>query len=490
MERSEDKPFKVIVVGGGIAGLLMSHALGQAGIDHVIYEKRESILNPEGASFGIWPHAARIVDQLGLWPKVQEMSIPMKMLENRAPDGSLLHRTNLFEKMTSRHGYDFLVLERQQFMKMLYENLPDKNRVVVGKSISDYINRPDSVRVVLDDGSYDDGDILVGCDGVNSKVREIMWGHANTTTGRAVTAIEKRSLRTEYCCLLGVAPLMPGMELGNMTVTSHRGFSLMIMTQSSQTFFFVNIKLTKPLAWPNQGRYTVEQTEKEAARFATLPVAECILFGELWKRRLRGHLYPLEECVFNLWHFERTVLVGDCVHKMTPVLALGGSCTLESVAVLVNEIKNGVSTHPRSKPNASEIDNIFHRYQTAREARVRMIYQLTYENIRSQARDGIMRTLYAPFAALWIDDAAVADRFSALVRVAPKFDFLPKSQRPSGSIGFDDDTARAELPPGNMLKKPSRDQHWSENLNSLFPHCHYLMSLLLVLWGLCPKEWR
>lgn len=130
------------------------------------------------------------------------------------------------------------------------------------------------------------------------------------------------ALKTEYCCLLGVAPGIPGMPVGNMTTVYNRGFSFMVTALPDQTFFFVNIKLAEPLKWPSRGRYTLEEANKEAARYASMPVTDNMLFGELWKRRIRGHLYPLEEGILKLWHFDQTVLVGDCVHKVGELLCI------------------------------------------------------------------------------------------------------------------------------------------------------------------------
>lgn len=102
-----------------------------------------------------------------------------------------------------------------------------------------------------------------------------------------------------------------------MTITQHQGFSLMCTTQRDQTFFFVFIKLPKAVRWPDRIRYTVEEAETEAAKYVDLPVADGIRFGQLWKQRIRGHLYCLEEGIFKLWHHNRIVLVGDSAHKVS-----------------------------------------------------------------------------------------------------------------------------------------------------------------------------
>ncbi|KAL4985227.1 hypothetical protein BDW68DRAFT_165519 [Aspergillus falconensis] len=51
----EDRPFKVIIVGGSVAGLILAHCLYRANIDHLVLEERLEISPQEGASIGLWP---------------------------------------------------------------------------------------------------------------------------------------------------------------------------------------------------------------------------------------------------------------------------------------------------------------------------------------------------------------------------------------------------------------------------------------------------
>jgi 2-polyprenyl-6-methoxyphenol hydroxylase-like FAD-dependent oxidoreductase len=54
----------------------------------------------------------------------------------------------------------------------------------------------DGVRVFLADGSYEDGDIVVGCDGVASAVRQMMWDNANKLVPNSISTREMtRELR-------------------------------------------------------------------------------------------------------------------------------------------------------------------------------------------------------------------------------------------------------------------------------------------------------
>jgi 2-polyprenyl-6-methoxyphenol hydroxylase-like FAD-dependent oxidoreductase len=83
----DNSHFKVIVVGGSIAGLALAHCLHRAGIACIILEKRSKIAAHEGASVAIMPNGARILDQLGLYDAVERSIEPMHCAHVRFPDG-------------------------------------------------------------------------------------------------------------------------------------------------------------------------------------------------------------------------------------------------------------------------------------------------------------------------------------------------------------------------------------------------------------------
>ncbi len=93
--------------------------------------------------------------------------------------------------MRHRHGYDFVVLERQHVINALYSNLPDKSHILTNKRVRNVIQTPDGVKVESEDHAIYEGDIVVGCDGVNSIVRDFMWESANKAVPGSISAAEK-----------------------------------------------------------------------------------------------------------------------------------------------------------------------------------------------------------------------------------------------------------------------------------------------------------
>jgi 2-polyprenyl-6-methoxyphenol hydroxylase-like FAD-dependent oxidoreductase len=66
--------FRVVIVGGGPAGLTAAHALSKAGIDFVLLEWRPTAVEDVGASFVLEPRTLRVLAQLGLLSQVLAIS--------------------------------------------------------------------------------------------------------------------------------------------------------------------------------------------------------------------------------------------------------------------------------------------------------------------------------------------------------------------------------------------------------------------------------
>lgn len=83
-----EKPnFRVIIVGGSITGLTLAHCLSQAGIDHIVLEKRAEIAPQEGAFIGLWPNGAQVLQQLGLYDSLEKLTTPVDRMHISYPDG-------------------------------------------------------------------------------------------------------------------------------------------------------------------------------------------------------------------------------------------------------------------------------------------------------------------------------------------------------------------------------------------------------------------
>ena len=84
--RKKDSGFRIIIVGGSIAGLTLAHCLDKAVIEYIVLERSDNILSQAGASIGILPNGARILDQLGLYDAVESEIEPLDRSHIYFPD--------------------------------------------------------------------------------------------------------------------------------------------------------------------------------------------------------------------------------------------------------------------------------------------------------------------------------------------------------------------------------------------------------------------
>jgi 2-polyprenyl-6-methoxyphenol hydroxylase-like FAD-dependent oxidoreductase len=195
---------KVIIVGGSIAGLVLAHSLHRAGIDFVVLEARDRIDPQVGASIGLFANGARVLDQLGVYDDIRGFIESPVWLEIVSGEGELVQRVDSPHLMCARYvvispqayfvergerrlllnvkgssmGYPVAFLERRRLLKILFNHLPDKRKVLTSKKVTSVDNLAHGVVVHCADGSRFAGDIVAGADGVHSRIRREMWRHA------------------------------------------------------------------------------------------------------------------------------------------------------------------------------------------------------------------------------------------------------------------------------------------------------------------------
>lgn len=67
-------PFKVLIAGGGIAGLTLAMMLERFDIDYVLLEAYDEIAPAAGASIGMMPTGLLILDQLGCYESLKAVA--------------------------------------------------------------------------------------------------------------------------------------------------------------------------------------------------------------------------------------------------------------------------------------------------------------------------------------------------------------------------------------------------------------------------------
>ncbi|KAK5999341.1 hypothetical protein QM012_005559 [Aureobasidium pullulans] len=330
---------KVIIAGGGIAGLTLANALEQANIDYVLLERRDEIAPQVGASIGMLANGCR----------------------------TSLVVQNLFTNAWT--GYAFAFGDRQKILQVLYDNLKDKSKILVSKNLKTVSQHASGVTVICEDGTSYMGDILAGADGVNSKARSEMWRLADEVDPELVKN-DKTSLESGYQCLYGIASSSSGLPAGEVDVGfNDKRSTIAIVGKNDRTYYFVFEKMDQVYKSPHIPRYTEADRDRFAERHGGMHVTEKVLFRDIHKHSVSSTLVGIETASYKIWTWGRIACLGDSAHKMTPNAGFGGNSAIESAAALANSIKKLSDRSNNQRPSEKQIIECLQNYQKSREVR-------------------------------------------------------------------------------------------------------------------------
>jgi 2-polyprenyl-6-methoxyphenol hydroxylase-like FAD-dependent oxidoreductase len=88
--------FRVIIVGGGPAGLIAAHALSHAGIDFVVLERRPDIIEDVGAGLVLGSQSLRVMSQLGLLDRLQSIGTILQRVVTSTVQGRVYNSSEPF----------------------------------------------------------------------------------------------------------------------------------------------------------------------------------------------------------------------------------------------------------------------------------------------------------------------------------------------------------------------------------------------------------
>ncbi|CAH0028458.1 unnamed protein product [Clonostachys rhizophaga] len=394
-----DKDFKVVIAGGGIAGLGLANMLEMAGIDWVLLESHSEIAPQVGASIGLFPNGLRILDQMGVYEAIRATwgYHPMSNTNRDAKGRVICFSPGMGDHLEERHGYPFIFIDRRSLLQILFDNLKHKDRVHLGKKVAIVDMGEQGVKVTTADGDTLEGDILVGADGVHSRVREEMWRIGERIQPGVFLEDRESPVSCRYKCVFGISEMSEGLDSNEFVCGDGHSY-LISPGPGKRTYWFLFANTGNGLVDRDQiPRYTKDEETSLVQKHLRDPIAERHTFGDLYESRLYSTLTPLVEHVFKRWHFGRIMLLGDSAHKHNPIAGQGGMSALESGAALINELQSLLKRKDLKTISNDDYDSMLTRTQRRFETRVKGLVKAANDQQRLLANDHPMSGLVPGF---------------------------------------------------------------------------------------------
>ena len=355
-----DAPLRVLIVGAGIGGLCLAHGLRSRGVDVAVFERTVARtdwlqgyrihIDPAGSRAlhaCLAPEAwSRFVDAVAAQPTgmtvYTEQLRRLVAFDDRAATGS--------DPAGQHHGISRIAL-REALLTGL------DGVVRFGAELTGYELTGDGrVRARFADGSSEVGDLLVGADGANSRVRAQLLPHAHRVDTGVTAVAGKHRLTPESRAALP-AEVSAGTT---MVLPPAPGFLFTAVWLGDARR--VDVPETGLLLDPNAD-YTFWAFADAAARLPRPDERDGAVLREAVLGRIEGWAPGLRHLVAGSdpstvaalrvrsaspvrpWRTGPVTLLGDAVHNMTPMAGVGANTALRDAELLgrvLSDVRTGV----------------------------------------------------------------------------------------------------------------------------------------------------
>ncbi len=331
---------RVLIVGGGIAGLTLCGLLQQRGFHPTLVERA-----PEFGDVGyvivVWPSGSRILKGLGLYERLQEQGCAFTSYNISNYRGKVINSYTI-DSVVEKYG-PIISIYRPDLVNILRAAV-SKDSIRMNTMVVSLADTDDGVETVFSDGSAGIYDLVIGCDGIRSKIRKDVFGE----------------VPLRYSGMSGWGFWV------NPDLCSHEGI---IEYWGKGRFLGM---------WPTRGRLAVFTSvrRKSGVGDSVDTRIESIRrnfaeFGGVVPEILRGLDDPRDiyydeynDLRMDRWSRGRVVLVGDSVHAILPNAGAGVSMAMESAAVLAEEL---------CRTDSVNLPHAFWQYESRRKSRVNKV---------------------------------------------------------------------------------------------------------------------
>jgi FAD-dependent urate hydroxylase len=348
---------RVLVSGGGIAGLAAATALTQRGIDVDLVEQ-SGTWRTSGAGISLYPNGERVLRDLGLDRVVGSGGFRVEVLRIMDAAGASLGEFP-FGAWPGVGGT--IAIHRDALQRMLVDAASGA-RLMLGMAVREIDDAGSATRVTFADGSAAEYDVVVVAEGIRSTTRTAVFG-----------PVQPRPTGQVYW-----RAAVPGVLVDMLTMVADKDrFVSLMPIGGGRTYLAVQTR-SEPLVVAAAERIASMRAATDGIVGPVRMVIDAIPSDD------DVFVGPAEELADIHWRQSRVVLIGDAAHALSPSFGQGANLAFEDAYVLAEELASN-----------EDVDAALDRFVRRRQPRVAFVQEKTAERIELVNRGASQRDLYA-----------------------------------------------------------------------------------------------
>jgi len=339
----ESQVSRVLVVGGGIAGGVLSLALAQRGVEVVLVDLRRT-LGGVGHGITLQGNALKAFRAVGIYDRLAERGFPFSHLRLKTADGHVIAEIPT-PPMGGPELPGTMGAVRGDIADILAEEVAAAGvDVRLETTVTQIDDRGDCVVATLSDGSTETVDLLVGADGIRSKVRSMIGIEAEPKpVGMGIwRTVAKRPAEMDCSELYYGGPKY---KAGYTPISDDLCYAFLLEENLDRSFVGEG---------PN-GALLKERGQGYGGIWGQVrdSLADDAVVNYQWIEAIR---------VDSPWFRGRTIIIGDAAHACPPLIAQGAAMCAEDAVVLAEMLTSG-----------DKIDDVLPGFMERRFPRVKMV---------------------------------------------------------------------------------------------------------------------
>jgi 2-polyprenyl-6-methoxyphenol hydroxylase-like FAD-dependent oxidoreductase len=364
-----------LVIGAGIAGPVAAIALQRAGITPTVYEAHEDTADDVGAFLTLQVNGVDALRALDIGHVVTGIGFPTPRMRFRSGTGKLLGEVSTGAALPD--GTVGVTLRRSDLYRALREEARRQGITIEhGRRLADVRPVPAGVRAEFADGTTATADLLVGADGIRSRVRQV---------------IDPAAAPARYVPVLNTGGYAPAMAVDAEDINTVPGDYEMVF--GKRAFFGYAVAPDGRIWWfanppqhtePAPGELAALSTEHWRARLRELFAGDrtpaCAIIDATPGELAAWATYDMPSV--RRWHRDRMIVIGDAAHATSPASGQGASMAIEDAVEL-----------GRCLRDLPEPDAAFAAYERLRRERVEQVVANGARSSNAKAAGPVARVL-------------------------------------------------------------------------------------------------